>query len=170
MENIAGIAFAVLVLVGLVGYQRLMHHLKYTKLRRLWEEGGEALRAGRLEDAERALQQAVATEGLWIPARQLLAQVYALQGKLDLAEEEFKLAQAFQPKEPMGHFALALFYAQHRPERAEAALESLERAMQLDPATGALLRQHQQHFRGLEGHPRYQSLLGATTTEPPDAG
>ena len=159
MDQYITLALGIMVLIGLVAYQRAMHHRKYRKLQRCWEEGESALRAGQFEAAERALQQAVNTEGLWIPARQLLAQVHALQGKLDQAEQEYQMAAALQPKSAMGQFALALFYAGYHADRQKDALDALERAATLDPKILELLQQHRDHFQALHQEPRFQTLL-----------
>lgn len=134
----SGLVYGLLVLFGIVGVQMLMRFARRRRLLRSWKLAEAGLQEGEegISRAETALRRCLKLEPLWTPARMLLADVLARQGRLEDAEAEFQLSAQLHPREAEGHIRLALFYVVHHPERKEEALSALRVALECAPEGG----------------------------------
>ncbi len=147
----------VILLLSLVAYQVISRQVQFRRMKRAWERGHAALRAGRLDEAEAAFRKCVRILPAWANGRSMLAAVLTQQQRLDDAEEQWKMAADLEPKRPGGHLALALFYACHVPGKGPEASAALAKAIECDPN----LRSQ------LVSDPRLARLRGAAPPEQP---
>ncbi|HNR30241.1 MAG TPA: hypothetical protein PKI11_05090 [Candidatus Hydrogenedentes bacterium] len=138
------------LLVGLVAYQIISRQVQFRRLKHAWEEGHEALRTERFEAAESAFRRCVRVMPTWPNGRAMLAVALTRRGKVDEAEEQWKMAAALEPKRAEGHLALALFYAGCVPPKAPEAAAAIAKALECDPQ----LREQ------LQNDPRLADLRG----------
>ena len=141
------ILVGVVTLGSLVALQAGLRHRTQGKLVRAWERAQKDLAQDDLGAAETQLAECARLVPLWLPARYLLGAVLAKQGKLDRAEEQFKMAQALQPREASGFIELGIFYVT-MANRTDDGLAQFREALRLDPAA------RPQH----EGDPRLASF------------
>jgi Flp pilus assembly protein TadD len=129
------ILYGLVLLAGIIGMQMLMRFVRQRRLMRAWQTAEAGLQDGEegIARAETALRKCLKIEPLWTPARMLLADVLARQGRLEEAEAEHKLSADLHPREVEGHVRLALFYVAHQPERKEDALRALRAALECAP-------------------------------------
>lgn len=118
----------ILMLLGLVGIQLGFRYLSVYRTKKAWAQAQADLERGDLASAERGIARCVKLMPLWLHPRFLLGAILARQGKLKEAEEQLKLAQALQPREPEGFIELGIFYvteADRVPEGIEAFRDAL---------------------------------------------
>jgi tetratricopeptide (TPR) repeat protein len=89
--------------------------------------GRMALKAGKFEDAEENLRQALKIRPEFTEAQVELGRVYRFTGKTDLALKTIRAAVAQSPLDPVGHFELgdALAAANQKSEAASELQESI---------------------------------------------
>lgn len=126
------ILVGVVTLGSLVALQAGLRHRTQGKLVRAWERAQEALARDNLGDAELQLAECIRLVPLWLPARYLLGAVLAKQGKLDRAEEQFKMAQSLQPRNPSGFVELGIFYVT-ATNRIDEGMGQFQEALRHDP-------------------------------------
>jgi predicted Zn-dependent protease len=156
--QIPEILIGVAILVGLVGLKMGGQYWSVWRLKQWWATGNQALEAKDLKTAERAFARCVKVMPTWPTGRTMLGVVLAAQGKIDRAEEQFKFASDLEPKNPEGYLGLLLFYALHRPDHPGNAVKALEKAIALDPATPARLR-NDPRLEQLRANPEIARLL-----------
>ena len=138
--QIPEVVVGILILVALVGLKVGSQYVRVWRLKKAWHAGNQALEGKDLDAAERSFRKCVKVMPIWPAGHTMLGAVLAARGEVDKAEEQFQFASDLEPKNPEGHLGLLLFYAMHRPERPESAVEALEKAIALDPAAPAQLR------------------------------
>ncbi|MFP4503013.1 MAG: hypothetical protein ACLFTT_18620 [Candidatus Hydrogenedentota bacterium] len=138
--QIPEILVGVAILAGLVGLKMGGQYGRVWRLKRAWHTGNQALEANNLEEAERAFRRCVKVMPIWPAGHTMLGAVLAARGAIAEAEEQFRFASDLEPKNAQGHLGLLLFYATHRPDHPESAVAALEKAIALDPAAPARLR------------------------------
>lgn len=153
-------ALGLAILFSIVGFQVWRRHRLKHRLKALWDEAQAALKADRLDEAERALRESLKLLPLLVVARRALGAVLAKQGRLDEAGRELKLAAELQPRKPEGYLDLALFYAQFQPERADEAVDALVAAARHAPDLRAQIAR-EPRFAALRGHAAFAEHFGA---------
>lgn len=143
----AEILIGIVTLGALVALQAGLRHRTHVKLTRAWENAQEELARNNMSEAELQLAECIRLVPLWLPARHLLGAVLAKQGKLDRAEEQFKMAQALQPREASGFVELGIFYVT-MTDRIDEGIAQFREALRLDPDS----------WRSLQSDPRLASF------------
>jgi tetratricopeptide (TPR) repeat protein len=88
-------------------------------------------RAGRLDDAQRQFEQAIALEPRLAEAHANLASVYGQRGEIERAIKELELALSYEPGNLLALRNLAFAYAQ--TGRTDEARELLQRSLEVNP-------------------------------------
>ena len=114
----------ILTLGGLVAFQMAMRHRSQRSMAEAWEQAQAELARGNHEAGAAHLEACIRIMPLWLPPRFLLGTLFAKLGRLAEAEDQFKMAQALQPREAEGLLELGIFYltAANRVEEGVAAL------------------------------------------------
>jgi cytochrome c-type biogenesis protein CcmH/NrfG len=131
----------ILLLLALVGLQIGLRRLNLWRVKKAWEAGNEAAKRQDWHAAERALRTCVKKLPMWTASQTLLGVVLARNGKLDEAEDRFRMAANLEPKNPEGYFGLLYFYATHRPKEMGRAADTLREAFIRTPALRDKLRE-----------------------------
>jgi len=135
----AEILIGIVTLGALVALQSALRHRTHHLLTKAWDRAQAELAQNNFVEAETQLAECTRLVPLWLPARYLLGTVLAKQGKLDAAEDQFKMAQALQPRDASGFVELGIFYVA-MANRTDDGIAQFHEALQLDPA---VLRQLQ---------------------------
>lgn len=122
----------ILLLLGLVALQAGLRYWTALRTRAAWEGAQADLARGDFTSAEAGIARCVKLMPLWLQPRFLLGAVLAKQGKLEAAEEQFKMACALQPRDPKGHIELGVFYLT-AAMREDEGLAALNEALRHDP-------------------------------------
>ena len=77
------------------------------------------------------LQSALAMNSKLVPARRILASIFASRGQAELAAEQWKEALAIDPNDVSSLVGYGIFLAEQRP--SAEAIEYLRKAVQMDP-------------------------------------
>lgn len=121
-----------------------------------------SLEAGDHDAAEHELRRLVRSQPLWTPARRMLARVQLERGKLAEAEEQWRAATQFEPRNGEAYADLGWFLAVYTDRRDEA-LAAFTKALQYAPG----LREHLASADSLqpvrEEDTRFRELLNSTT-------
>jgi tetratricopeptide (TPR) repeat protein len=129
------------------------------RARRWWERAIDAYNRGDLAEAETAFRKVVRLAPIWAPARYNLAGVLLQRGDLDEAEEQLRMATKLEPRNGEMHRDLGIFLAHYRQDRADDAIESLEKALKYAPKLREELAQAQS-LDHLREHERFRKLFG----------
>jgi Flp pilus assembly protein TadD len=143
----AEILIGIVTLGALVALQAGLRHRSHVKLTKAWEIAQVELARKNYDAAELQLAECIRLMPLWLPARHLLGAVLAQQGKFDRAEEQFKMAQALQPREASGFVELGIFYVT-MTDRIDEGIAQFREALRLDPNA----------LRSLQSDPRLTSF------------
>lgn len=127
------------------------------RLRRAWKRSVDALGAGDLVGAEKALRFCVKQSPSWVPARKFLARVLVALQRFDEAEKHLRLVAQFEPRNAEGHLELALFLANCPPARPDEAVQSLATAIEFAPRLRDEIGQKPE-LAALRDHPRFREL------------
>ena len=158
--------FTVLLIIGAVlGVRWAMGYARGVRLKQWWQRAEEAMAAGDLERAQKALRKCVSVMPTWVPGRMLLGAVLAKNGNLTGAEEQLLLGAQLTPRRFEGHFQLGMFYATFFDNRMDEAVESLSTAVDLNPPLREKLAA-EPSLRALRDHEPFRRLL----EEPTEAG
>lgn len=122
----------VVTLGALVALQSGLRYRTHHLLSKAWARAQAELARNNYGEAETQLAECIRLVPLWLPARHLLGAVLAKQGKLDRAEEQFKMAQALQPRNPSGFVELGIFYVT-MTNRIDEGIAQFREALRLDP-------------------------------------
>lgn len=133
------ILIGMLSLGALVALQAGLHHRTQRRFARAWDQVQEDLARNKLDAAEVPLAECIRLVPLWVPARHLFGTVLARQGKLDQAEEQFKMAQSLQPREASGFVELGIFYVT-AANRIEDGVQQFKEALRHDPESLRVLQ------------------------------
>ena len=145
------------LLLGLILFQVTMRRSRIKRMKRWWELANKALEDNDFSSAEQALTKCVALVPHFVSGRIMLGLTRARQGKLDAAEEQFKMAAHLEPRKSEGHEALAAFYTNFLPERTDDAFEALEEAVKHNPELRSQLAEDPR-FVSLRDDPRFHAL------------
>lgn len=124
----AEIFMGVVVLMGLIGLQTGLRYWNVLRTRKAWEGAQAELSRGNFDAAAANIEKCIGLMPLWLQPRFLLGAVLARQGKLDAAEEQYKMAIALEPRQPDGHIELGIFYLT-AADRTDAAIAAFKEAM-----------------------------------------
>lgn len=125
------VIMGVMVLMALVGLQTGLRYWNVLRTRKAWEGAQAELSRGNFEAAALNIEKCIGLMPLWLQPRFLLGAVLARQGKLDAAEEQFKMAIALEPRQPDGHIELGVFYLT-AADRTDAAIAAFKEALSCD--------------------------------------
>ena len=104
------------------------------RARKWFGRGVDALNAGRRDDARKAFERTLELEPLWAPARRVLARIYAEEGRHAEAEQHYRLACEFEPRNAEPLIDLAWFLALFKgPQGEQQAADVLRNAIALAP-------------------------------------
>lgn len=146
------------MLLGVVLFRQLMRRFRYRRLLQAWKEAQARLEDNDLEGAQALLQRCTRLEPLWLPARGLHAATLMNLGRFDEAEKEFQLVAQLEPRNHAGHLDLGMFYACCLPDRKDAAIEALAKAVECEPKVREFLATDRRLDR-LRQEPGFQELL-----------
>jgi len=93
--------------------------------------GDVLMKTGRLDEARRILEEAVALRGDNVSVRTALGRLYAQTGSLEEATRQMEAALRLDPASGSAHAQIGMILAAR--EQFEPALKHLERALELDP-------------------------------------
>lgn len=127
-KHLLGLGVLILVVVIRQWYMRR----KTARMNAAFGEAMDALKRGDWAVVRKNMEACIADYPHASGARRLLARALAGQGDLARAEEELKLAVAFEPREAQHLAELALFQIRYTEEAS--GLKLLEEAFQLNPA------------------------------------
>lgn len=127
MDIIAGIV----CLIAIVLLKLALSHRAQRRVMIAWEQTQASLAQGNHELAMTHVADCVRLAPLWLPARFLFGSLLARHGRLDEAEEQFKMAQALQPRDATGFLELGIFYLT-ATERLDEGLAQLRAALAHD--------------------------------------
>ncbi len=143
----AEVIMGIVVLLGLIGLQTGLRYWNVRRTRTAWQGVQDHLSRGDLGAAAAGIETCIGLMPLWLQPRFLLGAVLAKQGKLDEAEEQFKMAIALEPRQPDGHIELGVFYVT-AADRIDAGIAAFQEALS-----------HDEKARGrLETDPRLQDF------------
>ncbi len=146
----------ILSLGGLVLFQMAMRRWSQHRLVNAWEQAQAELARGNHEGGAAHLQECIRIMPLWLPPRFLLGSLFARMGRLAEAEEQFKMAQALQPREAEGLLELAIFYLT-AADRVQEGVTLLREAMACD-ASAAQRIQSDPRLRDFRDSPEFALL------------
>lgn len=138
---------SVVVLLGLIGLQTGLRYWNVLRTKKAWEGVQDDLTRGDLDAAVTGIGRCIKLMPLWLQPRFLLGAVLAKQGKLDVAEEQLKMAIALEPRQPDGHIELGIFYIT-AADRTDAGIAAFKEAITHD----------EKARRRLETDPRLQEF------------
>ena len=133
------ILIGIVTLGSLVALQAGLRHRTQRRLVQAWERAQDELAQNHLGAAEIQLTACIRLVPLWVPARFLLGAVLVKQGKLEPAEEQFKMAQALQPRNATGFVELGIFYVT-AANRIDDGILQFREALHLDPESMRMLQ------------------------------
>lgn len=128
------------VLIGVVIIRQWYMRRKHARINAAFGEAMDALKRGDWAVVRKNMEDCIAHYPHASGARRMLARALTGQGDLVRAEEELKLAVAFEPREPQHLAELALFQIRYTEEAS--GLKLLEEAFQLNPALREELQQN----------------------------
>lgn len=158
MEQWQGILLSVVIVAFMWGYA----HSRGWRAKRLWEQGIHAVNGQEWAKAETIFRKCARLVPVWTGSRKMLAVALLKQGKLDEAEEQFRMASELEPRRPEGHLDLGFFLATLRPGRQEDAIDAFARAIEFDPDVRTVLRD-EQRLASLRDNPRFMELTHGNT-------
>jgi tetratricopeptide (TPR) repeat protein len=131
--------------------------------------GHTLLQSGRLHDATKALDAAIALRPDMIEAHEDLALTYARQGASDSARAELVRVIQMNPTRASAHFELGVLLS-HDPTNRAAAMEELEEGLRLQPSN-VHGRQALEELTRMQETLRLAKQIAATrvTAQPNDA-
>ncbi len=124
--------FGICSLGGLVVFQMAMRQRSQRRMVDAWEQAQAELARGNHEAGVAHLEECIRIMPLWLPPRFVLGALLARLGRLSEAENQFKMAQALQPREAEGMIELGIFYIT-AAGRAEEGIALLREAVASDP-------------------------------------
>lgn len=130
---------------------------------RAWTRGVQACERGDMAAAETALRLCVDQHPEWASARRMLARALVAREEYEDAEVQLRAAVQLEPKNVEALFDLAIYLTNSPHALHDEALDCIERAIRIDPASrrkAAALDQ----FARLRELPRFQQLTGTNPT------
>ena len=104
------ILLGIICLSAIIAVKSALGHRAQRRFTIAWDEAQVALARGDHESAMAHVAQCVRLMPLWLPPRFLFGSLLARHGRINEAEEQFKMAQALQPREANGFLELGIFY------------------------------------------------------------
>lgn len=127
MDMVLGI----ICLGAIVALKFALGHRAQRRVTIAWEQTQAALAEGNHESAMAHLADCVRLMPLWLPPRFLFGSLLARHGRISEAEEQFKMAQALQPREAIGFLELGIFYLT-ATDRVDEGIAQLREAVAHD--------------------------------------
>lgn len=155
LESLLGIA----TVVGVLFFFRWRSQRANQRVRRQWETAVRALDVNDIAAAEAGFRGCIEDAPIFLHARWLLAETLARQGRFDEAEDEFRSAIDFEPRNAEAHLNLGMFHFVHRDNRT-AAVAAFVEAVRLDPDLRMKLL-HEPRLRPLVDDPAFDAAVSA---------
>lgn len=130
---------------------------------RAWARGVQACERGEMAVAETAFRLCVDQHPEWASARRMLARALVAREEYEGAEEQLRFAVRLEPKNVEGLIDLAIFLTNCPQALHEEAIDCVEKAIRIDPASRRKAARLEQLAR-LREHPRFQRLTGSNPT------
>jgi len=155
VDNVSvGITVLLAIVLGQWGWSQW----KAMRFHALWAKAQEALAVEDLAAAKDAVHRCTALAPTSGPLRRVYGTILARSGDLPNAEEQLRLGADLEPRNPAGHLDLGYFLAACCPDRVEATLAALAKAIECSPELRTTLGEDP-HLKSLHAHEGFRNLL-----------
>ncbi len=156
--SVNSVAVGITLLLAIVLGQWAWGQWQAMRFHKAWAKAQGALAVNDLAAAEEAVRACTAIAPVSGQLRRVYGSILARSGKLAEAEEQLRFGADLEPRNAAGHLDLGYFLVACYPDRIEAAVDALSRALECSPELRATLADAPE-LHGLRQHERFRNLL-----------